>query len=105
MSSYLADLQLARRKGLSCQLRALVFLIRQGNAVQGYAESGGNLQQLLQMWSKEDEIVKCWIKENRYTSHQAVNELMEIMGNTVLRSVLKQITDVTGPTWFAHYCR
>ena len=83
-----------------CQLRALVFLNWQGIAVRGHIESEGNLQKLLKMCSKEDDILKRWIKENQYTSHQAVNELMEIMGNTVLRCVLKQITDITGPAWF-----
>ena len=53
------------------------------------------------MWSKEDEVVKSWIKENRYTSHQTVNELMEIIGNTVLHNLLKKMTNVTGPAWFA----
>ena len=50
MSSHMAQLQLTRRKGLLYQLRAIMFLIRQGIAIQGHTESEGNIQQLLQMW-------------------------------------------------------
>ena len=101
LNSQLAQLQLSRRNGLLSQLRAIVYLTRQGIAVRGHTELEGNLQQLMQMWSKENEVVKLWLRENRYTSHQAVNELIEILGKTVLRNLLKKISDVSGPAWFS----
>ena len=53
------------------------------------------------MWGKDNEIIENWLKENKYTSHQSVNELIEILGNNVLWKVLKRIKDVTGPKWYA----
>ena len=101
LSSHLAQLQLIRRNGLLSQLRAIVYLTRQGIAVRGHTELDGNLYHLMQMWSEGNEVVKLWLRENRYTSHQAVNELIEILGKNVLRNLLKKITDVSGPAWFS----
>ena len=101
LNSHLAQLQMTRRNGLLLQLRAIIYLTRQGIAVGGHTELEGNLQQLMQMWSEENEVVKLWLRENRYTSHQAVNEIIEILGKTVLRNLLKKITDVSGPAWFS----
>lgn len=66
------------------QLRAILFLTRQGIAIRGHTESEGNLQQLLKMWSCDNNAIRNWLSENRYTSHQFVNELIDIMGLTVL---------------------
>ena len=49
----------------------------------------------------ENDIVKSWVRENPYTSHQAVNELIEILGLTVLRTLLKKMTDGIGPVRFS----
>ena len=65
ISSQMAQLQMTRRHGLVTQLRAIVFLTRQGIAIRGHTESEGNLHQLLQVWSKENEVVKNWLRENR----------------------------------------
>ena len=101
VSSQMAQLQMTRRQGLLTQLRAIVYLTRQGIAIRGHTESEGNLQQLLQMWSKDNNVVKSWVRENRYTSHQAVNELIEMVGLSVLRNLLSKMTEVSGPVWFA----
>ena len=53
------------------------------------------------MWSKNDEIVQSWLRENRYTSHQVVNELIMILGQSLLRNLLGKMKDVTGPAWFS----
>ena len=53
------------------------------------------------MWSKNDEIVQSWLRENRYTSHQVVNELITILGQSLLRNVFGKMKDVTGPAWFS----
>ena len=40
-------------------------------------------------------------KTDYYTSHQAVNEQIEILGLSVLRSLLKKRTEGSGPAWFS----
>ena len=55
----------------------------------------------MQMWSEENEVIKLWLRENRYTSHQAVNEIIKILGKAVLCNLLKKITGVSGPAWFS----
>ncbi len=101
ISSQVAQQQSLRRQGLLIQLRAVVYLTRQGIALRGHTESEGNLTQLLKVWSKDNDIVKAWLRENKFTSHQAINELIELLGNGVLRNVLRRMKEVTGPTWFA----
>ena len=64
------------------QLRATQFLTHQGIALHGHKESEGNLHQLLLMWSKNDEIVQSWLRENQYTSHELVNVLITILGQS-----------------------
>ena len=96
-----AQLQITRRQGLLFQLKAIVFLTRQGIAIRGQTESEGNLTQLLRTWSKDNEVVKSYIRENRYTSHQSVNELIEILGLSLLRNLLRKMKEVTGPAWFS----
>ena len=101
LSSQLASQQIRRRQGLLLQLRAIVFLTRQGIAIRGHSESEGNLLQLMHAWSKDNDILHSYLKENRYVSHQAVNEMIEILALTVLRTLLNKIKSVTGPKWFA----
>ena len=98
LSSQLLKLQRLRREGLLMQLRAILLLTRQGIAIRGHTESEGNLQQLFKMWSLNSDAIRNWLSENRYTSHQFVNELIDIMGLTVLRSRMKECS---GPAWFS----
>ena len=46
-------------------------------------------------------MVKNWVRENRYTCHQSVNELIEILGLSVLRTLLKRMKEISGPAWFS----
>lgn len=101
MSSQVAQLQMKRRQGLLIQLRAIRFLTRQGIALRGHSESDGNLHQLLCAWSVDNEVIQSFLRENRYTSHQAVNELIEILGLTLLRKLLMSIKEGVGPAWFS----
>ena len=50
------------------------------------------------MWAEDNEDIRSWIRQNRYTSHQAVNE---ILSQNVLRNLLKVMKDVAGPAWFS----
>ena len=64
-----AKLQKTRREGLLMQLKGLRFLTHQGTAIRGHHESEGNLQHLWITWSENNESIKNWIKENRFTCH------------------------------------
>ena len=99
LSSQGAKVQETRRLGLVKQLEAMKFLLRQGIALRGHSEEEGNLQQLLTTWSK-DNAVKSWIEEGKYMSHDMVNELITLMGQSVLRKLLCRIKNAD-PCWFA----
>ena len=100
LSAQLKDQQQMRRAGLLKQMKGIQFLTRQGIALLGHKESEGNLKQLMLMWSHEDEVVKTWVKENRYTCYQTVNELLSIMGQNLLRNIVKK-TKEGSPAWFS----
>ena len=97
LSSQMQKLQTTRREGLLMQLKGLRFLTRQGIAIRGHHESEGNLQQLLITWSENNESIKNWIKENRFTCQQSVNEQISLLGQAVLRNLLEEIE----PLWFS----
>ena len=101
ISSQMAQLQITRRQGFLFQLKAIVFLTRQGIAIRGHTEAEGNLPQLLRVWGNDNEVIKSFLRENRYTSHQSVNELIEILGHSLLHSLLKSMKEVNGPAWFS----
>jgi hypothetical protein len=100
ISSQVKKLQQTRRAGLICQLRGIQYLARQGIAFQGHTELEGNLKQQLLTWSLEIEDLRIWVKENRFTCHQTVNELISIMGQTLLRDLLEKIQK-GNPAWFS----
>ena len=79
----------------------MFFLTLQGIAIRGHTESEGNLHQLMQAWGLENDMLSTYLKENRYSCHQFVNELLEILGLTVLRNLLQKMKEVTGPAWFS----
>ena len=54
--SQLAAQQIKRRHGLLLQLRAIVFLTRQGISIRGHSESEGIFLQLMHTWSKDNDI-------------------------------------------------
>ena len=88
------------RLGLMKQLEAMKFLLRQGIALRGHSEEEGNLSQLLTTWSKDNAVLKSWIEEGKYMSHDIVNKLITLMGQSILRKLLCQIKS-TDPSWFA----
>ena len=56
-------------------------------------EIEGNLQQLLRAWGDDDIIVKDWLQQNKYMSHDIVNEQISIIGLSVLCSLLSSIKE------------
>eukprot|EP00112_Aurelia_sp_Birch-Aquarium-sp1_P007695 Seg1840.3 transcript_id=Seg1840.3/GoldUCD/mRNA.D3Y31 product="Zinc finger MYM-type protein 1" protein_id=Seg1840.3/GoldUCD/D3Y31 len=73
------------------QLSSLQYLTRQGLAIRGDHEVESNLFQLLKTRSEDVPNLKRWIENSQYTSPVIVNELIEMMGNDVLRSILEDI--------------
>ena len=98
LSSQLQQEQRMRRDVLLFQLKALRFLCCQGIAIRGHHETEGNLQQL---YSTEDhQSLQKWIKNEKFTCHQSVNEQISILGLSVLRKLLVKIKEMT-PTWYS----
>lgn len=58
------------------------------------------MQQLLRAWGDDDIIMKDWLQQNKYMSHDIVNEQISIMGLSVLRSLLSSIKECS-PLWYA----
>ena len=93
--------QASRQNALLKQLDAVKFLLRQGIAFRGHDDVEGNLHQLLVMLSRDDGDVKSWISENKYLSHDIVDEQISIIANTLLRSLLLTIAKNT-PSWYSN---
>jgi len=100
LSAQMNKLQQNRRDGLLKQLSAIRYLTRQGIALQGHDQEDGNLHQLLVTWSHDSEIAKLWMKANRYTCHQTVNDLIDIMGQNLLHVLLARMR-AQDPAWFS----
>lgn len=89
------------RRGLLRQIKAVRYLARQAIPFYHHVSSEGNLHQLLLMMGENDDIVKSWLKENHFTSHQAVSEIITFAGQLVLRELLKNMQSVDGLMWFS----
>jgi hypothetical protein len=68
-------------------------LLRQGMAVRGHTEPEGNLQQLLTLRTEDVPDLSRWLADGNYLSHDTVNELITLMGNQLLRTLLEDIRE------------
>ena len=66
-------------------------------AIRGHKEEEGNLVQLMNLWSEDVPGLKRWLDKHQYMSHQVVNEMITLMGNTVLHKLLSNIREAC---WF-----
>ena len=66
------------------QLHSLRYLLRQRLPIRGHKEEEGNLVQLLEMQSTDCPQLKHWIRDAHYLSHDIINEMVSLMGNTLL---------------------
>ena len=55
--------------------------------MQGKTEIESNLRQLLKLRAEDVPELLEWIENGRYLSHDIINELINMMGNAVLRSI------------------
>ena len=82
-----------------CLLRILSnirFLARQGLAFRGDTDEGdSNFLQLLKLHSVDDPIFEAWLskKTNKYTSNNAQNEIIKVMGLNVLRKISAELRE------------
>ena len=75
------------------QLSSLKFLLRQGLAIRGHNDRDGNLLQLMELRSEDSPGLRRWLDSNHYLSPQIVNEMITLMGNTLLRKLLVRICE------------
>jgi len=80
--------QKARREALLKQVSSLRYLLRQGLAIRGHEPSEGILFQQL---CSDDSHLKMWLSDQKYISPDILNEQIQLMANTVLRTILKEI--------------
>ena len=56
-------------------------------AIRGHTEEEGNLVQLLKLRIENSNSMHSWVREEKYMSHDIINELINIMGQDVLRRI------------------
>ena len=82
-------------------LSFIKYLERQGLALRGHNESiesfDGNLYQLLLLEAAGDDKMKAWIDKKQCLSPVITNEMINIMGLTVLKKIL---TDIKTSKWY-----
>ena len=98
LSSQATETQSQNRSMLLKLLSSLKFLLRQGMAIRGHKEVDGNLIQLLKLRSSDAPGLKRWLDNRQYLSHDIVNEMITLMGNTLLRKLLTRIREAQ---WFS----
>ena len=86
---------LFHQKMLLKLLSCIRYLGRQGLPLRGHHEDTenfeGNLYQLLLLQAQDSPQMKTWLRRKEYISPEIVNELIMIMGQTVLRQILAEI--------------
>jgi hypothetical protein len=68
-------------------------LLRQGLAIRGHEEIEGNLMQLLLLRAQDKSELKRFISDQKYMSPEIVNECIRLMGQSLLRTLLKEIQE------------
>ena len=79
------------------------YLLRQELALRGHTEKESNLAQLLRSLSEDDEILSVWLRDRKYMFHEIVNEIISMIGQSVLIIILQKINS-SNPCWFAIIC-
>ena len=59
--------------------------------MQGKTEIEGNLRQLLKLRAEDVPELLEWVENGRYLSHDIITELINLMGNAVLRSIVADL--------------
>lgn len=84
--------QAENRVALRAICSSLMYLSKQGLSIQGDKDSEGNFMELLRLRSAKIPVLKIWLlRSKNYTSHDIRNEILEIMANCILRSLLSRV--------------
>ena len=59
--------------------------------IRGHTEAEGNLRQFLSLCSEDCDGLNKWLSHGKYLSHDIVNEQVELLGQTLLCNMLKEI--------------
>lgn len=97
ISSQLKKKQHHHRSMLLLQLSSLRYLTKQGLAIRVHEEKDGNLVQLLQCQSENIPELQDWLTRHKYLSLDIVNEMIELLGQQLLRELLIAIKEAE---WF-----
>ena len=66
----------------------LQILGRQGLAVRGKDDFNSNIRQILRLRTRDNKELQEWLqRKTTWTSHEIQNEMMDLMANTVLRTI------------------
>ena len=88
------EAQKLNRRCFMAILDSIQYLARQEIPLRGHgSDEDSNFFQLLMMKSKEFPELKAWLekKQGKFVTHDVHNEILTIMSNSVLRSLLKKI--------------
>ena len=83
--------QETRKRMLLKQLSSIRYLARQAQSLQGKTEIESNLRQLLKLRAEDVPELLEWVENGRYLSHNIINELINMMGNAVLSSIVADL--------------
>ena len=75
---------------------------RHGNS---HKEGEGNLVQLIDLQSEDVPGLKQWLEKHQYMSDQVVNEIITLMGNTVLSKLPANMANICEACWYSWYLR
>lgn len=102
LNKQLENQQKNHRVMLMKLLGAIKYLTRQGLPLRGHHEDNesfeGNLYQLLLLQSEDCPGMESWLHQREYISPEITNELIMMMGQSILRSLL---TDIRMALWFS----
>ena len=73
------------------QLSSIRYLARQAHGLQGKTEIESNLHQLLKLRAEDVPELLEWIDNGRYLSHDIINDLINMIGNAVLWSIVADL--------------
>lgn len=81
------------RLALEIIFTTVKYLCRQGLAIRGHEDVNSNFLQLLELRKKDVPELKDWLGRSGYKwiSHDVQNEIIDILGKSVVRSVLAKI--------------
>ena len=80
-------------QGMIKLISSLKFLAQQNLPIRGHDDLEGNLRQLLELRAHDSLIVKEFLQNNKYLSHDIINELIELMAREVTTELLSEIRE------------